>query len=215
MKVKTIFSLLTISFIYLFAFYSCTKDEDECDTSYIGNYIDVNSMSNAVKKLKKWSTTGVEVSPSPYKDSIAFDSLLIEMGFTGPYIAHETRGGRFSLFNCAFATCGHPPANGYMGCKESVKSIKVISANDFDSAHLAGSQLNDLFTIYAYYNSTDSASNSPLSLFTNTFPRQNPLWFDLRLTSKPALSKNQKFNITVIMTNEEAYVRDLIPLKLF
>ncbi len=96
-----------------------------------------------------------------------------------------------TVTNMAFGTsCDEP---GDQGAKYPITSIDIVTLQDFDAGHPAGSSLGDLFYLYYYSAGLDSTLSvqktfdrlnqyySPYILYSFTSPQDTSLLYDLKV----------------------------------
>lgn len=138
-------------------------------------------------------------------DSISYSEYgFISMRFLVDYIVYQpTSRWNFSLMNAAYSCT--PPIAGTLGSKEEAfDDIQVITMNEFDENHNAGSSINDLIEI-----SNRSEDFLPLNDFLNNFEGTVPTeWFQLLLTKRPNLNQNFQVKVIVTLSTGENYEVD-------
>ena len=91
-------------------------------------------------------------------------------------------------------SCEHP---GYEGMKYPITEIKITSTNNFDSTHLAGSSLNDLFFLdhISEFISINDSSITAHQLFNSRYATT------LFLLAKPTIDSTHVFEFELIKQN--------------
>lgn len=115
------------------------------------------------------------------------------------YIAydHSCSTIPFSFSLISSATACDCPQNGQNGSKnESYEKIEIITLHDFDSTHLSGDTISDLF-LY---------DRKPLSDFDKeAFGTIKTRFLDLKLSQQPTINSTLKFAVYISLSTGEAY----------
>lgn len=91
--------------------------------------------------------------------------------------------------------------DGWGGMKYPIKSIEIVSNNDFDSTHPAAASLNDLFRLRTYDNRS-SFTDDPI-------PTSGELSVKVLViisTARPNMSMNHVFTIKITKSNDEIVI---------
>lgn len=174
-----------------FIFPSC--DDDfliDCDCSSIEPHFNIKNLEiqNTIRNAN-WFQVDLNET-----DSIEF--ALYE-GIKLDYIVdyHSSINLNFSLMNSAMAcTCLE---RGYGGSTtEKIESLDIITLNDFDAEHLAGSKINDLLTLSFF-----GRNNLDEKKTLNDFLAENTSFIemeDILLTLEKSPELNPNFHVKVI-----------------
>ena len=108
-----------------------------------------------------------------------------------------------------FPTATAIPAMPKMICKEKIDTFTVITVNDYDAAHLAGSQLNDILAIQWLFSGgqIDSIATTKTSLNAFMANVNRPVFsssFVLFLRQAPASTRTVKAKIHIRLSNGQA-----------
>ncbi|MFT6323384.1 MAG: hypothetical protein ACJAWO_000936 [Halieaceae bacterium] len=127
-------------------------------------------------------------------------SDTLTLNITGSEVRYLTLAKpSFNLFPMAYAlSC---ESEGYRGLKNAVSLIEITSNQDFDSTHLAGTSLNDLF-LMELYNSEKTfvpITASNMKLIFNL--AQYSLEQRLIITTKPDSLTAHLFTIKMYISN--------------
>ena len=90
----------------------------------------------------------------------------------------------------------------------------MLLFKDFDSNHLANSDISDYFKVYKKYSFTsikDYLKNSNLVLFDES---SLDMTFDLLLMTPPASSKQQKFKVQITLSDGRILEKETSEIKL-
>lgn len=171
---KTYLLLSIISILFLFSLINaCKRDVSDC-----GNY------------LPKFYAT--EIYGITYGDTfekitdttiIRYDELRIEVNFSGKHYSFVKP--RFELIQSAYACDPVPPYS-----EEKITDIIITANQDFDSLHLTGTDLKDLFYVKKY----TYDSKYTLEDYLQTEPKIENLHFSLK--SAPDIQKEIQLMIT-------------------
>ena len=114
----------------------------------------------------------------------------------------------FSLINQAVA-CDCLD-DGYLGSKERLKSLTVVTLNDFDAQHLANDTINDLLRITTLPDKSEDLTTY-LRGDTALIGQQD---YVLYLQKRPALRTDFAAKITVALQNGESYTTTTLPVTI-
>ncbi len=202
-KIFSLTFLLTLGFIVP----SCNSD-DETDGGIItpcpdnaDTYFDINGMT---------FKTGVALN-----ETIAFDDLpQMHVDFDVDYLAviQPERNWSFSLMPTANA-CSVVP--GTLGSKEeALVSFSIVTLNDFDTDHLANSNINDLFGFYGGALTYNGDPNNVIP-FTQYLEGQtgNLMEEDMivKLTKAPEIDSEFKVKVMMELSTGEVYESEIEP----
>lgn len=99
-------------------------------------------------------------------------------------------------------SCACSPAEaGYKGSSEEYKLISIRSNADFDTSHLKGAELNDLFVVPV----NGGPSMIAIKDYIKLHPRLTSPSLDIKLDHHPDISKKHLFTFTVELKNAEVY----------
>lgn len=125
---------------------------------------------------------------------LRYDDLRISLDFSGKF--YSKVNPQFEIFPSAYACSPAEPSS-----EERVTNISIIANQDFDSLHLAGSNLKELFYISRRYNS----STFSIEEYLKTNPKVEELEF--KLAAAPDIQKEIQF--TVIFQYNGKLVKEL------
>lgn len=98
---------------------------------------------------------------------------------------------------------------GFKGMKFPIQSVEIISDNDFDEEHLAGTPLNDLFKHFAF----DETQSTYAFRNLETEGFMNDGIADLALFTPPTLSKSHRFTLTLVKSDETIITASTKPIE--
>lgn len=173
-KIYILFSIASLLFIFSLI-NSCKKGGGEC-----GN------LKPKFYATKMSGETLDSIYPSQnITDStvIRYDDLKISISFSGKHYSEAK--SEFSLISSAYACDPVPPYS-----EEKITSITITSDQDFDSLHVAGTDLSDVFLVSRYSYDTKYT----IEKYLKTEPKIENLEFTLILA--PEIQKQIQFTIT-------------------
>lgn len=130
-------------------------------------------------------------------DTFRFDVELNAINF----IADNSYS--LNIISASLAAKDCPP-NGHLGIKNSeIDSISVVSYNDWDSTHLAGSSLNDLVYFKPYWDSDSIDFQLLIDADIPGFEFVEQTRSSFKFETSPALDKEHVFEITYYKSNGE------------
>jgi len=194
MKTKTI--LLTLFLCTGLTFQNCSDSDPDCECCFgpVPDYFDIQDMV-----VNQYNTDN-EVLDG---ESIRFlDYGSLNLYFEVEYIGYQApTNWNFSLMNSAYG-CS-PPEAGTLGSKEEAFSdFQIITLNDFDEDHLAGSTINDLLTITNLYGEDPILLSDFLTAPPGNVPQH---YFMLELAQQPSLIQDFQVSISVELSTGESY----------
>ena len=145
--------------------------------------------------IRKMRVYGIDITNIGHHDpqniyNIDYSNYRLTLDFTDSifYYSHTTRINYFPLsINSAYASLW---GDGYLGSKEIISAIYITSDADYDSLHLAGDTLNDLFNVNNSLNEINFIAQE---------------YIKLSLTKKPELNSTHTFTVSYYQTNGEYY----------
>ena len=178
-RIKAIFFIFFFSFLN--SLWSCSKTDYDSKS-----YFDV-------RKMNVWSVTRYkdypahwEVNVSTFCGDYKYYRLLLD--FTDSILYYsEGKKNNFNFFNSAQAS---HYGDGKLGSKEIISGIYTTSNADYDSLHLAGDTLNDIFNAKQYLDSIGYKGQQTI---------------EFRLSKLPTISLSHKFTVHYFQTNGEHY----------
>lgn len=193
---KKAFKIFTL--FLLFNFGGCIT----CNCDFVKKYIDIQGFEVEVEKITDYysdsSTSAISFNTN---DSIDFDKLQISLTARGNYYGQSSfQLGSFfvnSLYACSCAP------HGYLGSKEQISEITILSNNPFLAAGNSADTLNQYFKISGYYG-TEHFKPTDLVTFLSYQPRALDE-INLTLKTPPTGSKEHIFRIIYKQTNGETY----------
>ena len=200
MKAKYVY--LTFLLAIGFSLGNCGFDDD-CDCSGIDPFFDIMGMELSQVAADQ----DMSIEQLPENSNVSFGNYEgIALQFEVNYISQlqDRFNWNFSLINNALA-CSCIP-DGHEGAKtESFKSLNVITLNDYDDDHLAGSSINDLLSISPEYEPmieplTDLLARNELIQYEHYF---------LKPGSQPTLNDTLKFQVDIELSNGELYSEEV------
>lgn len=184
--------------------------EDPCDGVVFRHFFDIAGIDIANYSDYSNYGEGTEILPN---DTISFDELdKVYIDYMVDYVVHQSskRDWLTSLMPMANACSYFPGGSGSK--EEKLLDFSIITLNDFDTEHLAGSNINDLFD---YHGSQVDLLDNPMPL-TQFLEEQteNIQEEDMVLSLKKAPELEQEFKVKVVMelSTEEVYEVESEPI---
>jgi len=187
-----IFKTIGLTFFLTIGLIIPSCDKDSCDDIVFQNYFDITGIS-----ISSYSDfqQGTIISAT---DTVSFDEIdKIFIDYLVDYtVTAQPKSDWTSALMPSVAACSYEP--GTKGSKEeALVNFSIITLNDFDSNHLANSNINDLFD---YHGSMLNYLNSPISLAQFLDEKSGKIKEeDVILDLKKAPELNQEFKVRVVM----------------
>ncbi|QJX48178.1 hypothetical protein HMJ29_15075 [Hymenobacter taeanensis] len=177
-----------------FSLQNCDLYGCKCDKSK-GKYFILTGIS--VENYKKRGDCCADKLEN--NQQVAFQDFSLDVrNFVRFYSAQLPQSSPFSLIPTASACdC---IADGYLGSKQKLQSLTVITLEDFDAQHLANDTINDLLNAQFYLTSYDL--NTYLLTDTATITQQG---YTLTLKKKPELNPSFRVRVDVRLRGGEMY----------
>jgi len=199
---------LILAFSIGFTFPSCEKGPvDSCDGVVFRNFFDVKGLT--VSSFSDFSNNAF----IPAGDTIALEELdVFFVDYDVDYLVNDfpKQSHPFYLMPTANA-CSYIP--GGQGSKEEgLVNFTITTLNDFDSAHLAGSSLNDLFL---YSGSIWEPVETPIPLAQFLSDQTENLQSEdmlLKLEKAPELNSEFRISIRMELSTGEIYEQETMPI---
>jgi len=172
-------------------------------------YFDIRSLSARNIIMSDFAFNNSLIQYQNLDSTTAVDPLRFGVELVAEVTFHAEAGTtQYPFAGVAFAC--DPKPFGYNGSREKISGIIISSETDFDSLHLAGSSLNEYFSVSTLnkqgYSNGDSLAHKtiPLINFLSN-PQEARSSLQLWLTKNPRLSKQHRFTIKYTQTNGEEY----------
>ncbi|MDJ1502327.1 DUF5034 domain-containing protein [Xanthocytophaga agilis] len=204
MKTIRILSLtFLISVAPLFLTGCCWFSTCGCGDNFSQKYFKVNGWKATNVLIDSTVTNGypyVRLDSLSKTASYAYNKVGINLEVKAEYYSAISINSYGTLMAC------DPLPNGHEGSKEKISTIQIISNQDFDTEHPAGTDLADLFLIkkMGFYNSWSEDVAVNLRTYSNGQPSPE-LAYTLWLAKPPVSSKKHIFTITYEQTNGDKY----------
>jgi len=204
---------LTFFLIIGFTFPACQDDDivdgplNSCDGVVFLNHFNVLGLA-----VSSFSDISTDEMIAPF-DTITFDELdKIKIDYLVNYIAQKSskKNWSFSLMPSLMACSYIPGTNGSKN--EAIENLTISTLNDFDSDHLADTDIKDLFD---YHGSAWERLDNPISLLQFLEEQTgNIQGGDLILGLKKAPEINQEFRlkVTLELSTGEVYEFETEPI---
>jgi len=211
MKIKTI--MLTILLTVGISFQSCERVDTgfgcgDSSSNTATNYFDIKGFY--VSNYKKDGPCCTDAIAQG--DSISFqDFSYINVRYLMDYIAlnNDKHTSGFSFMSSLNACSPVPP--GMNGSKtERLKSLYVVTLNDFDSSHFANDTINDLL-VNLTNNNEKQDLNEYLAQDTGLIKLQE---LSIGLKVSPFLNNELKYKVIINLFTGEKYQANSIPFRI-
>lgn len=201
---KKLTLIILTTFLFL-GFPSCDDDMGTCPV--VDEFFDINGISIANFQIRE-----VKFESGQYEqkvnsgETIAFDEFFMLVFFETSYYSDRQALLNFDLSNKAFAlSCFE---HGYMGTKEELDTLYVITNNDFNENYSAGDTINDIVEVNEFISFYSDMNNfKPLtSYFEENKENISEERFTIKLNQNPKFKDlSHSFKIVYKLENGEEY----------
>ncbi len=199
---KTAF--LFIAVVGAILYESCiriTPIAPDCDPNHNPYFfrLTLGAISNAELPKTKYNYNSPGTSPITIENP-SIENFVWQVGFNSEFYCKNT-----IQLPSLFPTASAIRLVSMAICKEKVDDIEVFTLEDYDTAHLAGSKINDILAI-SWLNTMQVAHKMNLTeylTFVNR-PVESTL-FNLYLNSPPATSRLVKIKVAIRLSNGQRF----------
>ena len=174
-------------------------------------------------RVKDWTTDLIRIDSVTYNGHLKIEEATIDGRLSLPYYRMGIRllaevdfysycipsyGSLMAL------SCYSPTPSGYEGSQDTITGFEVISNQDFDSQHPAGSVLNDVLTIFLrnYYETLNGISGQSLVTYLNDAPSPGRL-YTFVFAKAPDTSKEHVFTIRYKQSYNLEVIKKTPPIR--
>lgn len=151
-------------------------------------------------QYRYYDYTGIEV-----KIHNPIVALSDSLGFGYTYEGMRYTADTFTLKHFANNAYAFDCDKGYDGAKYLLQRISVTSNKDFDEAHPAGTELNDLISVTAHTKSTGTGEYIYVKGYLSESQPSDVYHYYMYLKARPQVNKMHRFTIEVEKSNGKVY----------
>ncbi len=192
---------------------ACNTTDDDCNCGNVREFFDIQGVASS--NFRTLENSGFNIQPLLEEDAVEWDRYSLASEFAVEYYGMAPTDKKepsfwsgLSLINEAWA-CSCLP-NGFSGSEETLDFLDLITLEDFDDNHPAGSSIKDILNIRTF-SEFEGLIHSEMDLDVFLVQEREAIAyksFDLLLQVPPATTSTQQFQLIIQLSNGESYSID-------